>query len=86
MVHIACHVNIAPIESRVPVPFEPNPEHPWSDGVHVAQTLVIVSRGGRINIQVENTTPHGVTLRKRTLLGQLHLVRSATPVEVTKSH
>ena len=84
MVHIACHVNIGPIESRVPVLFEPNPEHPWSDGVHVPQTLVTVSRGGRINIQVENTTSLGATLRKRKLLGQLHLVRSATPVKVTK--
>ena len=41
-----------------------------------------VSRGGRVRIQVENNTKHDITLRNRTLLGQLYLVSSVTPLDV----
>ena len=81
-VQVACHVNVGPVERRVPVLFEPNPEHPWPDGLDVQETLVTVSRGGRVRIQVENNTKHDITLRNRTLLGQLYLVSSVTPLDV----
>ena len=37
-----------------------------------------------MDIKVENIKLHGVTLRKRTVLGLLFLVLSVTPAEVRK--
>ena len=84
VIHVACHINIGPIDKKIPVLFEPNPEHPWPDGIELSESLVTVPRGGRVHIQVENTKSHTITLRKRTLLGQLYLVSSVTPLEVTR--
>lgn len=52
----------------------------------VPETLVTI-RGGassRVKIQVRNTTDHDITLRNRTVLGKLQLVKSVTPLEVRK--
>ena len=81
-VRVSCHVNVGPIEDRIPVLFEPNPEWPWSDGLEVPETLTTISRGSRVNIQVNNPTRHPIVLRKRTVLGRIQLVRSITPLEV----
>ncbi|CAB4003088.1 Hypothetical predicted protein [Paramuricea clavata] len=81
-VRVSCHVNVGPIEDRIPVLFEPNPEWPWSDGREVPETLTAISRGSRVNIQVNNPTRHPIVLRKRTVLRRIQLVRSITPLEV----
>ena len=44
-VRISCHVNVGPIEDKLPVLFEPNPDWPWADGLEIPETLTTVSRG-----------------------------------------
>jgi len=85
-VAVTCSVNTGPTESRLPVLFEPDVESPWPSGLEVPETLVTI-RGGassRVKIQVRNTTDHDITLRNRTVLGKLQLVKSVTPLEVRK--
>ena len=81
-VHVSCHISIGPIAERIPVLFEPNPKWPWPDGLEVPETLTTVSTGSRVDIQVNNPTKHPIILRKRTVLGQIQLVKSVTPLEV----
>ena len=83
---VSCSVSTGPTESRLPVLFEPVVELPWPTGLEVPETLVTL-RGGTsssIRIQVKNTTDHDITLKKRTMLGKLELVKSVTPLEVRK--
>ncbi len=61
---VPCHVNVGPLEGPIPVLFEPNPECPWNNGVEIPETLTVISRGSRVNIQVENTSKHRVVLKK----------------------
>ena len=69
----------------MPVLFEPNPECPWDDGIEIPETLTVISRGSRVNVQVENTSKHRVVLKRRTMLGTLQMIRSVTPFEVVHS-
>ena len=83
---VSCSVNTGPTESRLPVLFEPDFESPWLSGLEVPETVATL-RGGtssRIRIQVKNTTDHDITLKKKTMLGKLELVKSVTPLEVRK--
>ena len=78
-------VTTGPTESRLLVLFEPDVA-PWPSGREVPETLVTLRVGtsSRIRIQVKNTTDHDITLKKRTMLGKLELVKSVTPLEVRK--
>jgi hypothetical protein len=62
--------------------FEPQNGHGLINGLEVPETLTTISRGSRVNIQVNNPTRHPIVLRKRTVLGRIQLVRSITPLEV----
>ena len=70
--------------SKLPVLFEPDPEQPWPTGLDINETLTNINGGvsSRVVIQVRNSTDHDIVLPKRTILGQLQLVKSVTPVEV----
>ena len=84
-VRIPCRANTGPVEVNTPVLFEPDEVHEWSDGLEVYETLTTVKKGyvSRVNVEVHNVTAHGITLRNRTTLGRLQLVKSVTPVEAT---
>ncbi len=73
------------MDEPIPVLFEPNPECHWDDGIEIPETLTVISRGTRVNIQVESTSKHRVVLKKRTVLGRLQMVRSVTPLHVMQS-
>ena len=83
---VSCSVSTGPTESRLPVLFEPDVESPWPSGLEVPETLVTLKGGtsSRIRIQVKNTMDHDITLKKRTMLGKLELVKSVKPLEVRK--
>ena len=66
--------NTGPVKSRLLVLFEPDVESPWPQGLKVLETLV--------TIQVTNTTDRDITLKNRTVLGKVQLVKSVTPLEV----
>ena len=53
---VTCSVNTGPIESRLPVLFEPDIESPWPLGLVIPETLVHLKGGAssRVGIQVEN--------------------------------
>ncbi len=84
-VKVVCHVDVGPLEMRVPVLFEPNPECPWAVGLEVPETLTVVSRGARVSIQVNNPSNRAIVLKRRTVLGTLQMVRSINPMDVIQS-
>ena len=73
------------MEVNTPVLFEPDELHEWADGLEVYETLTTVKKGyvSRVYVEVHNVTAHDITLRNRTTLGRLQLVKSVTPVEAT---
>ena len=85
---VTCPVNTGPVESRLPVMFEPDIDHesPWPPGLVIPEKLVNIKGGAslRVGIQMENNTEHDVILKNRTVVGKLHLVKSMTPLEVRK--
>ena len=84
-VKVPCHVKVGPLHRPIPVLFEPNPECLWDDGIEIPETLTVISRGSRVNIQVYNESKHKVVLKRRTVLGTLQMVRSVTPLDVMQS-
>ena len=77
---VSCSVSTGPTEPRLPVLFEPDVESPWPSRLEVPETLVTLRGGTSLHIrtQVKNTTDHDITLKKRTMLGKLELVKSVT--------
>lgn len=84
-VFAACRVNTGPVEKTIPVLFEPDEEKPWPVGLEAEERILKINQGAthRVNVVVKNTR-HDIVLSKRTVLGQLQLVRSVTPVEVKR--
>ena len=81
---VTCRVNTGPVERNTPVLFEPDEPNPWPSGLEIAQTLLTVKKGksSKVEIDIVNNTNHDIILPGRTLLGQLQLVQSVTPVDV----
>ena len=75
---------LGPIDSEIPVIFEPdeNPDLPY--GLVVSESLFSLKPGKSsvIKFQVKNITKHDIVLPKRTVLGRIQLVQSVTPLEV----
>jgi len=83
---VTCSVNTGPIESRLPVLFEPDIESLWPPGLVISETSVNLKGGASSHavIQMANTTEHNIILKNRTVLGKLQLVKSVTPLEARK--
>jgi len=83
-VTVTCRANTSYIDERTPAYFEPDPLRSWPSGLEINETLVTLQPGNssRIDIEVYNDTQHDITLKGRTILGQLQLVTSVTPMEV----
>lgn len=64
---------------------EPNEETPWPQGLQVKEQLIQLSTENNlcVVVTVENTTDKDITLQNRTVLGRLHAIAVAYPVEVT---
>ena len=74
----------APFEEITSVLFEPAQDSAWPDELELSEQLLSLPRGlpRKVNIEVHNPTRHDIVLGCRTPLGSLHLVQSATPLEV----
>ena len=85
-VAVACRVDCGPLEERTPVLFEPAQDSVWPDELELSEQLLSLPRRlpRKVNIEVHNHTRHDIILGCRTPLGSLHLVQSATPLEVQK--
>lgn len=83
-VNVPCRANTGPVNRTVPVLFEPNDITQLPSGLSVQEELKSVEPGtcSLMQITVTNQTNHDITLHGRTVLGQLQLVRSVTPLEV----
>lgn len=81
---VTCRANTSYIKVKTPALFEPDLTKPWPSGLNVCETLVTLKQGNssKIEIEIINDTNHDITLKGRTLLGQLTLVTSVTPVEI----
>ena len=81
--NVSCRAETGPVESSCPVLFEPDELQLWPPGLEVYETLTTVRKGNvsKVNVEIQNTTSHDITLPSRTSLGRLQLVRSVTPVE-----
>ena len=81
---ISCRINHGPIDSEIPVIFEPdeNPDLPY--GLVVSESLFSLKPGKSsvVKFQVKNITKHDIVLPKRMVLGRIQLVQSVTPLEV----
>lgn len=81
---VTCRANTAYIDEQRPAYFEPDPLRSWPSGLEISETLVTLQSGNssRVNIDIYNNTQHDITLKGRTIIGQLQLVTSVTPLEV----
>ena len=84
-VNISCRVKTGPIDHKLPVLFTPE-ESCWPEGIEVTERLLSVGMGNsqRVEIPIYNSTSANISVPGRTVLGQLELVRSVTPVEVKR--
>ena len=81
---LACHCDIGLVERQVPVLFEPDIIAHVPQGIEICPAIEMLKKEScnKIYIQVTNTTAHDITLKGRTVLGTVQLVRSITPAEV----
>jgi hypothetical protein len=81
---VKCSVHTTPIKEQCPVLFETNVKTPWPEGLEVDGHLTKLTFGSsrRVVIPVHNTSKHDITLRNRTVLGNLLWVKSCPPVEL----
>ena len=83
---ISCRANYFSMEDKMPVLFEPVEDSNLPDGLHISEKLTVVNRGNscRLKVDVTSNLTRDVTILKQTEIGQLHLVKSVTPIEVTE--
>jgi hypothetical protein len=65
-VKLSCRVNTSPLDKRTPVLFESDENPTWPSGLQVSNTLLTenVGKSSRVEIEVDNTTKHDITLIK----------------------
>ena len=79
---ITCHINHGPIECNTPVLFEPNEQQ--TSGLGISERLLTIKPGysSKIKVEISNDSKHDIILPGRSLLGQIQLIQSLTPLEV----
>ena len=84
-ISVPCRIANVKLERQSPVLFEPESEELLPHGLELALQLLTLKRGHnrRLWITVTNVTGNDITLPGRTRLGELFLVTSVTPAEVT---
>ena len=78
-------INHGPIDSEIPILFEPEENSDLPYGLVVSESLFSLKPGKSnvIKFRVKNITNHNIVLPKRTVLGRIQLVQSVTPLDVT---
>ena len=81
---ISCRVNHGPIDSEIPVLFEPEENEELPYGLVVSESLLSLKPGKSsvAKFEVKNVSKHAIVLPKRTFLGRIQLVQSVTPLDV----
>ena len=83
-VKVVCGANTDGLSKKIPALFQPSEEPSWPSGIEIPETLVVVTPGksSRVTVCAKNTTDHPITLKNRSCIGRLELVKSVTPLEV----
>ena len=84
LVKVVCRANTDGLSKKIPALFQPSEEPSWPSGIKIPETLVVVTPGksSRVTVCAENTTDHPITLKNRSCIGRLELVKSVIPLEV----
>ena len=84
-ISIPCKVQGCTVDRRLPVVFEPNPDFSLDEGLVVNEAVLTLKAGPtpRVFITITNNCNYDILLPGKTCLGELHLVASVTPAEVT---
>ena len=85
IISIICRANYFATESKTPVLFEPIESSNLPEGLQIRENLTIVNKGKscRVKAEVTNNSACDIIIPKYTEIGQLQLVKSVTPIEVT---
>ena len=80
---VRCLARAGPLGHKISGLFTPDVERQWPEGLQVDESVVCLTPGTccPVVIRVANVTNRDIVLRRRTLLGQIHLVHSIYPVE-----
>ena len=71
------------VDQRKTVVFEPSVDLSFDEGIQIRESIVTLKKGStRVFLTVSNTTGRNIKIPGKTYLGDLHLIRSMTPVEV----
>ena len=81
---ISCRVNHGPIDSEIPVLFDPEENEELPYGLVVSESLLSLKPGKSsvVKFEVKKVSKHAIVLPKRTFLGRIQLVQSVTPLDV----
>ena len=84
-ISVPCRIANVKLQRQSPVLFEPESEELLPRGLELSTQLLTLKRGHnrRLWITVTNVSGNDITLPGRTRLGELFLVTSVTPAEVT---
>ena len=86
-ISVPCRIANVKLERQSPVLFEPESEELLPQGLELSTELLTLKKGHnrRLCITVTNVSGNDILLPGRTRLGDLFLVTSVTPAEVTQS-
>lgn len=81
---LTCRANTGSLDVDTPALFEPELDGTLPAGLEIHETIVRLKHGKscRVELEIYNNTNHDISVKGRTVVGRLHLVRSVTPVEV----
>ena len=83
-VKLKCRVNTGPVDSKLPVLFQPLVSSSLPEYLEINETLLTIpnKKSCYINIPITNIANHDIVIPPRTTLGILETVKSITPLPV----
>ena len=84
-ISVPCRISNVQLDRKSPVLFEPESAELLPSGIELSSQLLSLKKGHnrRLFITVTNISNRDITISGRTKLGELYLVTSVTPVDVT---
>ena len=79
---VKCKVHFGPVPEGMPMIFEPNGDSKLTEGLELGEQLtkIIPGTSSHVTILVRNNTERNILLKRRTELGQVHMVKSVLPI------
>ena len=79
---VKCRVHLGPVTEELPIIFEPKAESDIPEGLELSEELgrIIPGTSSQVTILVHNSTNRNILLKRRTELGQIHMVKSVLPL------